>query len=576
LKTQNGSEWSRHLNRGEQIRMTTRKPIIFHVMIAAVLAMIFSSLAVAQNTKPRQDGPTGQVQQGLVGGTLVNTETREKLGLVTLSTGCSGSMLRDNWIITAAHCIDNRDPADSKRYINVAENSVTITANWKTVQRRQSMRIISFRPADVAIIRIAERFSGPIEGFNRQVYQGGLLSVKVTAYGRGINQVAQGSGAMATPTQQDGQYRQATFTTNKETNQEGDHLIWYPTVKGQMIFGGDSGGPSFTTGPDGDLLVGVHARCESICLPGKSCPDNDWTWISATPQAADAPIAPLWDTINGYLGAFVQTQQFIGTFGKTPAGYQPMWVYALKPNGELVWYRKENQAANWLGPRTVNTGWYFKDVIPAGGNAFFALTNDNKLMWYRHDGFNDGSAKWQGPIQVGNGWGFSKIFSGGEGIVYAVRDDGTLLWYRHNNYSNGGGGYASWSGPKVVGSGWASFKDVFSNGQGVIYAVKPDGKLVRYLHKGYATGDSVWSGPRSLGSGWQNYRQIMPVGSGVILAIKDDGQMVLYRYLDDEHSEGPIGPVANSRWEGPTPIGSGWVGFKKVVALIPASGPIVH
>jgi hypothetical protein len=563
---------------GETMKTKNDKRTIFLLCatLGVVLAMTLSNITSARNNGAQDDGRTDRVQQGLAGGTLVDTATREKLGLVTVGGGCSGTMIRDNWVLTAAHCVDDPDPANPGRFITAADNSVTITANWRTAQRRQSMRVISFRPYDVAIIRIAERFSGPTnDGFNWQAYEGGLLQLPITAYGRGRFQLAQGTGATAMPSQGDGQYRMAKFKTSRQEGEGGDHLVWYPSVNGRTILGGDSGGPSFTTGPADDLLVGVHARCHSTCLPGKDCSNNNWDWVDSNSECADTPLAPIWGEINRYLGAFVPTRQFIGKFAATPPGYQPMWVYTLKHNGELMWYRKESNASNWLGPKTVNNGWTFQDVIPAGGNAFFALTKSNELVWYRHDGFNDGSGSWRGPVKIGNSWHFSKIFSGGEGIIYAVKDDGTLLWYRYGNYSNASG-YASWVGPKVVGAGWTTFKEIFSTGQGVIYGVKPDGKLMRYLHKGYVTGDSNWSGPRSLGSGWQNYHQIMPVGSGVILAITDDGQMVLRRYLGDEHSEGPIGPIANSMWEGPTPIGNGWVGFKKAVALLPANAPVVR
>jgi len=63
-----------------------------------------------------------------------------------------------------------------------------------------------------------------------------------------------------------------------------------------------------------------------------------------------------------------------------------MWVYAIKNDGDMMWYRKDTGASPWQGPKKVGNGWIFKDVIPAGGNSFYALTEDGKLIWYRHDG----------------------------------------------------------------------------------------------------------------------------------------------------------------------------------------------
>jgi hypothetical protein len=282
-------------------------------------------------------------------------------------------------------------------------------------------------------------------------------------------------------------------------------------------------------------------------------------------------------------------EQFIGTFGTTPINYHPAFVYAIANNGDLLWYRQETNASKWTGPKGVGNGWQnFKDVIPAGGNSFYALTQDGLLKWYRHDGFNDGSFAWKGPVDVGSGWNFAKIFSGSDGIVYAIKDDGTLLWYRHGGFADGGG-VNTWSGPKVVGSGWLQFKHVFSGGQGIIYAVKPDGQMLWYRHDGYATGDAKWTGPLTVGSGWQNFRAIIPTGDGIILAITEDGKFLWYKhtdYLTGTSVTGVMrasGPGVKGRvvagatvsgiahWEGPVQIGTGWQGFRQVIALNPSA-----
>ena len=546
------------------------------IALAVMCALTFAGVAGGQD----KEGNTGKQQQGLVGGTVVSAALQEQYGLVTLSVGCSGSLLRNNWVITAAHCIDDNDPNGTGKFIMIPENSVTLTANWKTVQVRQSARIISFRPNDVAIIRFDNSFTGQYanEGYNRDVYRNALKPLNVMAFGRGIYQFAQVSGASATPSQRDGQYRVGYFNTD----QEDDTSYGFPSGPGgQTIAGGDSGGPSYVKGPSGDLLVGVHSSCSFNCLPGKMCVQPSvWNWVTATPRCSDASIAPVWDEINRYLGAFVPPAPFIGTFGKTPVNYQPMWVYAIKNDGDMLWYRKDSGESPWQGPKKVGNGWNFKDVIPAGGSSIYALTEDGKLLWYRHDGFNDGSVNWQGPVSIGRGWTFTKIFSGGEGIVYAVQADGSLLWYRHNGYADGGGPN-TWIGPKAVGSGWQDFKDIFSSGEGKVYAVKPDGTLLLYQQIGWETGERSWQAARQVGTGWANFRQIIPVGGGVILAVTNEGKLLWYKDDGLVRTAAPVGYVKMDRfeekWEGPIEIGSGWQGFKKVIALLPvASAPVVR
>jgi hypothetical protein len=61
------------------------------------------------------------------------------------------------------------------------------------------------------------------------------------------------------------------------------------------------------------------------------------------------------------------------------------------------------------------------------------------LMWYRHDGRNDGSFKWEfkDGKKVGVGWNVRHVFSGGGGVIYAVMNNGDLMWYRHDGRNDG-------------------------------------------------------------------------------------------------------------------------------------------
>jgi hypothetical protein len=59
----------------------------------------------------------GQVRQPLVGGTVLDEAMQEEFGLVTLATATeSGSacLLRPDWVVTAAHCVEQTNAAGKR------------------------------------------------------------------------------------------------------------------------------------------------------------------------------------------------------------------------------------------------------------------------------------------------------------------------------------------------------------------------------------------------------------------------------------------------------------------------------
>ena len=59
-----------------------------------------------------------------------------------------------------------------------------------------------------------------------------------------------------------------------------------------------------------------------------------------------------------------------------------------------------------------------------------------------------------------------------------------------------------------MGQGWQNFKTVFAGGDGIVYAMDPNGDLHWYRHNGRADGSFNWSGPTKVGTGWQNFKSV--------------------------------------------------------------------
>jgi len=150
-----------------------------------------------------------------------------------------------------------------------------------------------------------------------------------------------------------------------------------------------------------------------------------------------------------------------------------------------------------------------------------------RLLFYR-DYTRNGTGDVDTPKVIGlGGWaGFKFLFSGGDGIIYAVNPEGQLLFYRDAT-QNGTGDVNT---PSVIGlGGWADFKFLFSGGNGIIYAVNQQGQLLFYRdYTRNGTGDV--DTPKVIGQGgWQNFKSLFSGGDGILYAVDQQGRLLFYR-----------------------------------------------
>ena len=234
-------------------------------------------------------------------------------------------------------------------------------------------------------------------------------------------------------------------------------------------------------------------------------------------------------------------------------------IYAVDQNNNLLWYRhdgREDGTPNWAGPegKNVGTGWTFTHVFSGGDGIIYAVKPNGELLWYRHDGRGDGTPRWatEGKV-VGTGWNVKHVFSGGDGIIYAVAANDDLLWNRHEGREDGTPRWAS-TVSKVVGNGWA-FRHVFSGGDGYIYAVTPKAELLWFKHDGRHDGSYRWAtdAGRVVGTGW-NVRHVFSGGNGVIYSVMPNGELMWHRH--EGRQDGSF------RWAAPgvgKNVGTGWM-----------------
>jgi hypothetical protein len=167
------------------------------------------------------------------------------------------------------------------------------------------------------------------------------------------------------------------------------------------------------------------------------------------------------------------------------------------------------------------------------------------------------------------------VFWGGDGVIYAVGPDGNLRWYKHNGYPTGGG-LETWepqdTGYRVVGRGWQGLAHVFSAGNGIIYAITRDGEMRWYRHRGWLHGGGLEGEPqdtgyRAVGRGWQDARHVFWAGNGIIYVVAADGTLRWYKHTGHESGGGL------ETWEpqdtGYRGVGTGWGAMQHIFAMNP-------
>ena len=183
--------------------------------------------------------------------------------------------------------------------------------------------------------------------------------------------------------------------------------------------------------------------------------------INKTPE--DRSVSPLEKVADKVLGNWVSRPPDL-------VGAKAEWVTAGEGGtaGSVAYemYRTELKAGKikllslrleWRNSRFFNTNFYQSaldgsgySVVHFGGDGddaivtfvlfqtglIYAIDHNKDLLWFHHEGRDDGTFRWSHPEghgqKVGNLWDFEHVFSGGDGVIYAIiRPEGDLLWFCH-------------------------------------------------------------------------------------------------------------------------------------------------
>ena len=170
-----------------------------------------------------------------------------------------------------------------------------------------------------------------------------------------------------------------------------------------------------------------------------------------------------------------------------------MRLYTVASNGMLCWYhyyQDKPDPNGWeagSGDPLAQGGWdKYKQITAADRGVIYAVTQDGNLLWHRYrtgedpNKYPDGWVAGSGTVIGQGGWnGFKQIAAASNGVIYAVTPDGNLLRYRYTQDIPVANGWAD-SGTVIEQGGWAAFKQIAAASNGVIYAVTPDGNLLWY------------------------------------------------------------------------------------------------
>uniref|UniRef100_A0A0K2U1E8 Collagenaselike [Ceratitis capitata] n=1 Tax=Lepeophtheirus salmonis TaxID=72036 RepID=A0A0K2U1E8_LEPSM len=188
------------------------------------------------------------VDSKIIGGHEAARHQFPWLAFVTTGGYCTGSVLDENWIITARHCVKN----DAWAGIRVGAHSIANGADEPNMQIRNSSQIHTSPIGDFALIKLESplklnEYVRPICLPTRADANKPLIGALTTITGWGINSFDKTN------------YSELYFAKNVKVVRWGWDIIYTNANSGRGICFGDSGGPLNYEMEDGKYMqIGVN------------------------------------------------------------------------------------------------------------------------------------------------------------------------------------------------------------------------------------------------------------------------------------------------------------------------------